>query len=288
LPTVGSSVDSTVFNYIRDLPPGDAGLMALPLDAAVLAHSAGALGGFADVRVIDASSRQVPYLVERVSEPLSLNLQVIPLKQLPPSLASSASKPSAYRISFPFEQLPSPRLVLTTSGRVFKRTIAVGVERQPSRHHRDPWIETLVTLTWTHVDQGAAAPAAIIPVPPVNARELLLIVEEGDNSQLPITGARVLLPSYRLRFFRERGAPLRLAYGRPDLAPPAYDLALLAPQVLGVTATEIEATDEQPAQSVASTAAIVSPRLFWAVLVVAVVVLLGLIARLLTKEQQAA
>src|SRR4029077_8151785 len=59
LPTVGSSVDSTVFTYIRDLPPGDAGLMALPLDAAVLAHSAGAPGGFADVRVIDASSRQV-------------------------------------------------------------------------------------------------------------------------------------------------------------------------------------------------------------------------------------
>ena len=286
-PTVGSSVDSSVFKYLRDLPAGDAGLMTLPLDEAVLAHSAGALGGFGDVRVIDASSRQVPYLVERMSEPLSLDLQLTPLKQLPPSLASSASKMSVYRISFPFEDLPSPRLVLTTSGRVFKRTLTVAAERQPGRHHRDPWIETLASFMWTHVDQDTAAPAATIPVPPPNTKELLLIVEEGDNSPLPITGARLLLPSYRLRFFRERGAPLRLAYGRPDLAPPTYDLALLAPQVLGVTAAEIEATGEQPSRSATATAAIVSPRLFWVTLVVAVVVLLGLIARLLTKEQRA-
>ena len=51
----------------------------------------------------------------------------------------------------------------------------------------------------------------------------------------------MLLPAYRLRFFREQGAALRLAYGRTDLAPPRYDLALLAPQLLGVAVTEIAA-----------------------------------------------
>src|SRR5262249_26988873 len=88
LPTVGSAVDATAFNYGGDLPAGDAGLTALSLDAAALAHSAGALGGFADVRVIDASSRQVPYLMERVSEPLSLDLKLAQMEQRPPSLAS--------------------------------------------------------------------------------------------------------------------------------------------------------------------------------------------------------
>ena len=114
-----------------------------------------------------------------------------------------------------------------------------------------------------------------------------MLVEEGDNTPLPITSARILLPAYRLRFFREPGATLRLAYGRQDLTPPSYDLALLAPQVLGVAATEVEAASEPAAQSAASSATLVSPLLFWAALVVAVIVLLGLIARLLRKEQPA-
>jgi hypothetical protein len=287
-PTAGSSVDPAGFSFIRNLPAGNAGLIALPLDAAVLAHSAGAFGNFADVRVIDPSSRQVPYLVERVSEPLSLDLQLTTLEKPPPPLASSAAKTSFYRIVFPYEQLPSSRLVLTTSGRVFRRSLAVAVERQPGRHHREPWVEPLASVTWAHADQDTAAPAATISVPPANARELLLIIDEGDNSPLQITSARVLLPSYQLRFFRAEGTPLRLAYGRRDLAAPTYDLALLAPQVLGVTATEIAASSEQASQEATATAAIVSPRFFWATLVIAVAVLLGLIARLVTKEQPAA
>jgi len=283
LPTIGSAVDASAFNYVRDLPAGEAGLTALSLDAAALAHSAGALGGFADVRVVDAASRQVPYLVERVSEPLSLDLTLAPLQQRPPALARSSM--SVYRITFPFEQLPSTRLVLSTSGRVFKRAITVAVERQPGRHHREAWLETLSNVIWTHVDQDTAAPDVTMQVPSVDTKDLLLIVEEGDNTPLPITNVRLLLPSYRLRFFRESGAQLRLAYGRRDLAPPAYDLALLAPQVLGVTAAEIDASRESASPSASTTAAVVSPRFFWVTLVVAVVVLLGLIGRLLTKEQ---
>jgi hypothetical protein len=286
LPTVGATVDATAFSYVRDLPAGDAGLTALSLDAAALAHSTGALGAFADVRVIDASSRQVPYLMERVSEPLSLDLKLTPLQQRPPALASRSSL-SVYRIAFPFEQLPSTRIVLSTSGRVFKRALTVAVERQPGRHHREAWLETLSTFFWTHVDQDTAAPDVTVPVPSVDTKDLLLIVEEGDNTQLPITGVRLLLPSYRLRFFRDSGAQLRLAYGRRDLAPPAYDLALLAPQVLGVTPVEIEAAGEPASRSPSTTAAVVSPRFFWVTLVVAVVVLLALIGRLLTKEQPA-
>jgi uncharacterized protein DUF3999 len=286
LPTVGSTVDASAFTYVRDLPAGAPGLTALSLDAAALAHSAGAFGGFADVRVIDASSRQVPYLIERASEPLSLDLKLTPLQQRPPALASRSSL-SVYRITFPFEHLPSTRIVLSTSGRVFKRALTVAVERQPGRHHRETWLETLSTFFWTHVDQDTAAPDVTVPVPSVDAKDLLLIVEEGDNAQLPITGVRLLLPSYRLRFFRDSSAQLRLAYGRRDLAPPAYDLTLLAPQVLGVTAVEIEAAGEPASRSVNATAAAVSPRFFWVTLVVAVVVLLVLIGRLLTKEQPA-
>jgi hypothetical protein len=284
LPTVGAAVDSAVFQYVRPIPPGDAGLIAVPLDAAVLSHSAGAVGNFADVRVIDASARQVPYLVERVSEPLSIDLSLERMSQAPGWLDAQTSKPSVYRVSWPFEHLPEPRLVITTSARVFERAITVGVEREPDRRHRDPWFEPLTRIAWAHTDQDHLAPALILPLPSADAKTLFVIVEEGDNSPLPLTAARILLPAYRLRLFREQGAALRLAYGRADLAPPRYDLALLAPQLLGVAVTEIAAGGEPLPRSTATSTALLSPRLFWAVLAVAVLVLLAMIVRLLKKE----
>ena len=71
--------------------------------------------------------------------------------------------------------------------------------------------------------------------------ELVLVVDEGDNAPLPLTKARLLLPSYRLRFFHAGGTPLRMVYGRDDLQPPQYDLALLAPRVMGAGAREVDA-----------------------------------------------
>ena len=111
------------------------------------------------------------------------------------------------------------------------------------------------------------------------------MIDEGDNSALPLTSARVLLPGYRLRFFRDRAASLRLAYGRTDLEPPRYDLALLAPRLLGAEAADVEAAAE-PALGPTATVALVSPRLFWTVLSIAVLVLVGLIVRLVKRDDQ--
>src|SRR5260370_38763233 len=113
---------------------------------------------------------------------------------------------------------------------------SVRANREPNGQRRDPWIEPLSAATWVPADQGTPAPAVTLSLPTVETRQLLVIVEEGDNSPLPIATVRLLLPSYRLRFFRESGASLRLAYGRVDLTPPRYDLALLAPQVFGTAA----------------------------------------------------
>ena len=94
------------------------------------------------------------------------------------------------------------------------------MEHAPERRRRDPWFETFATSNWTHGDQESPAPALTMAVRPFEARDVLVIVDEGDNSPLPITSARLLLPAYRLRLFRERDAALRLAYGRDDLSPP--------------------------------------------------------------------
>jgi hypothetical protein len=76
---------------------------------------------------------------------------------------------------------------------------------------------------------------------------------------------------------------LRVAYGRRDLTRPQYDLALLAPQVLGASAREVRLDAERAMSPAAAVSALVSPRLFWAALALAVVVLLGFIVRLLRQ-----
>jgi hypothetical protein len=118
-----------------------------------------------------------------------------------------------------------------------------------------------------------------MPLPSVDAAQVLMIVEEGDNTPLSISGARLLLPGYRMRLFREQGHPLRLAYGRTDLGPPSYDLALLAPRVFGVSAVEVAPGPEREGDA-GGAAAGFSPRLFWGILIGAVAVLVGLIVRL--------
>jgi len=64
-----------------------------------------------------------------------------------------------------------------------------------------------------------------------------------------------------------------------DLSPPEYDLALLAPQLLGVAATEV-VPDAEQITGPSSPTVLMSPQIFWGVLIAAVLVLLTLLVRL--------
>ena len=50
------------------------GLVALAIDAHALAYSRGPGLRFADIRLLDGANQQIPYLVERRNEPLSIDL----------------------------------------------------------------------------------------------------------------------------------------------------------------------------------------------------------------------
>ncbi|HKY22939.1 MAG TPA: hypothetical protein VJM31_17120 [Vicinamibacterales bacterium] len=288
MPTGGAAIDVSLFRFTRALPDGEAGLIAVPLDAAALAHSSGPQTDFADVRVVDANGRQVPYVVERRDEPLTLALALEPRSAptQPSHVLQSGGTTTYYRARLPMAGLPQGRLVLSTSARVFDRTVSVAVERPADRQRRDAWQEQIAIARWVHANRDTAAPALTLPLYSVDVAELLIAVAEGDNSPLPITSAQVLLPSYRLRLFRAERMPLRVVYGQTKLGPPSYDLALLAPQVLGVAAREVSLSQEQGASGGTNPAiaALVSPRVFWGVLVVAVMALLVLLARLLKRE----
>jgi hypothetical protein len=273
-------LDTSGFQYQRRLPEGPAELVTLPLDPAALAHSQGPRRRFADVRIVDDQNAQIPYLLEQRSELLALDLPISATRPRVPDLAKpSRGTLSFYRIDLPYENLPQPVLSLETSEQIFLRSIELGVQRQPDRRHKTEWFELLERTTWQHAIQGSPAPSLEIPFQRQKSRELLLVVEEGDNRPLPIRAARLRLPAWQLRFFRT-ASPLRLLYGRADLTEPRYDVALLSPSTMSGPSREISAA---PEVALSRPAALLSPQAFWIGLSVAVLVLLGLIVRLISS-----
>jgi hypothetical protein len=189
-----------------------------------------------------------------------------------------------YAVTLPYPNLPQQKLVLETTERVFQRQIRIGIEREPDRRHRDRWFQALGTATWRHADRMSAAPALSVDLQPVDTTTLMIVVDEGDNAALPITAARLLLPTYRVRFFQPESSALRLVYGRRDLGAPQYDLALLGPQVMGAPAAVATAAPDAEAEAAGSAtpgrSSVISPLTFWILLGGAVLVLLALIVRL--------
>src|SRR5207253_1993510 len=123
-------------------------------------------------RVIDSDSRQVPYLIERLAEPLSVDVKVEPVEKRPPGLESLTSA-TVYRLRWPHERLPASVLVLSTTLRIFKRQVIVAIERPVDRRHRDPWLEPLRTVTWAQTDPAQPPVAASVSLPSITAPELL-------------------------------------------------------------------------------------------------------------------
>lgn len=272
----GAPLDAGGFNYARAIPKG-VGLTAVRLDAAALAHSR-----IDDVRIVDDKGRQVPYLLEQLDEPIELALP--PLE--PTSASTSidargipgAASRTWYRLRLPYTGLPDASLRLGTSARVFTRDIGVIIRELPRDAAPGAGADRTAGATWTHSDPDTPAPLLDIPLTGrLRTDSLLVLVDDGDNSKLALEKPTLLLPSYRLRFFRQEGASLRLLYGKADLGAPRYDIELIAPRLLDAAAEEVTA-DPEPAGAVSF-----GPRakvVFWGVLGVVVVVLLLLIARL--------
>lgn len=279
MPDTGAPLDASGFRFRRPLPDVPAGLVALPLDASVLALSHGAGRLFEDVRIVNDTGQQIPYLLERQEEPLSLDLALQPFKGKAPELTGAESgSHSTYSVDLPYANLPNATLVLETSGRVFTRSVRAGAEHPADRNHRDAWFEPVATKSWTHAEQDTPAPALSLPLGTVRDQRVVVVIDEGDNRPLPITKARLLLPSYRLRFFHP-GKGLSVVYGREDVSLPRYDLALLSAHVMGAEAKEIAAATPPENETPGPVTSLLPPKYFWAGLVVAVVVILGVIVR---------
>lgn len=284
MPEVGAALAIDGFEHMRDIPPGRAGLVTVPLDAAVMAHSGVAPRRLTDLRIVDGSSRQVPYLVEKRDEPLAIDI-AIERRDLPAGLTPPAGRITSYAVSWAFPKLPEARLVVTTQARVFRRTISLN-RVEPAAERRPERLAEHDRATWVHADELTAAPAVSFALPESVDGAWFLIVEEGDNQPLPIAKATVLMPSYALRLFRPADASLRMIYGKDGVPSPRYDLQLLAPHVMGRVAEEIAIGPEERFAAATEPANVetLPPMLFWAVLGIAVLVLLAMVVKLMRRE----
>ena len=283
-PPLGAPLDPAAFRYARPLASDAAGLVQITLDAPALAHSRGQFGGFADLRILDASNRQVPYIIERGGAPVVIDVPITPVaspKAVEPYAGRGRS--SSYQLTLPVANLPVSYLTVDTTASVFTREVRIGMERAADRLHRDTWFDVVARAPWTHVDGQAGSASLTIELGFIHTNTPLLVIDEGDNAPLPISGASLTVPAYRVRFFNP-GGPLRLMYGRNDLTAPQYDLALLAGEISASSAREIvPAPETAPDDGVDARKPLISSLAFWIALAIAVVVLLGLIVRLVRK-----
>jgi hypothetical protein len=260
----GATVDRDQFRYERALPPARRGVTRLLLDADVLARSR----GLDDVRIVDASTRQVPYVVESSDAPLAVELAV--------KRSDGAAQTSSYALHLPYDHFPpGTRLVIRTDARVFDRNVTL---QRPPDDGRTRGQEIVASAGWRGSDPELAAPPLTFDVPSNETRELEVRVDEGDNAPIPVSSVSLLIPSSSLRFYHP-GTPLRLLYGNDRVAAPHYDLSLLAPRVLA-----------EPARDLGLSAALVPEegerngterKIFWVVIAAVTVMLLVVLARLI-------
>ncbi len=294
-PNAGPTLDPSVFKHTRtvaytlDGGQTGSGLVALPIDAHALAYSRGPSQRFADIRLLDGANQQIPYLVERRNEPLSIDLaftRPANLEALELKAPAGSRQRSVYVVRLPYANLPPSTLVVETSARVFQRTVRIGFDRAPDRHRRDAFFDVRASQTWRHADEQTASRPLTVGLDTMPETEILVVVDEGDNAPLPLTKARLLLPSYRMRFYHDGSPGVRLLYGRRDLQPPQYDLALLAPRVMGAAAREISAADDIGANINSAPPSLMraTSTIFWVALSICVLFLLALIVRLIRGQ----
>ena len=282
-PELGAPLDPSVFAIQRTIPYGPPGPVAVVVDPPALAHSRGPGEHFADVRILDSSNRQVPYVIEHRDEPFVVAL--VAERADPPATSPQSLKRSnwsRYRLTLPCANLPPAEIAIETSARVFQRGVQIAVLRPADRQSRSARLETIASTTWGHVTAEDPPNPLTLSVAPGNAFELWLSIDEGDNSALPITAVRLLLPSYRVRFYRPVRSSLLLVYGRNDLLAPRYDLALVSQDLMKAEAIEVIPSGER--QTTPARRSLVSPLQFWTFLSIAVAILLALIVRLTVRR----
>ncbi len=271
IPAAGGAIDPARWRHARKLTTVAGAVAALEIPPEVLAEAP----GLADLRLADGLT-QVPYVLDR--EWLERSAPVA-LTALP---SDRDSRISRHRLELPHPGLPLTDLVCTATGATFQRSVVLYEEGVPGEGGR----RAIAGSTWQRREAQPGATRFAIPLRAARRGPLVLEIDEGDNAPLPLVGCEIRWQSPRLLFKALPGQQLALLYGNAAAAPPRYDLALAADEMLAADArpaTLAAAVDPPRGAPALALPAGWGGGVFWGVLVLVVGVLVAVIARLLPE-----
>lgn len=186
-----------------------AGWLRIPLDRDVLAH---ARSDLADVRLVDAEDRQVPFVLRNTGREA-----LWPKAEFTREEEGSRS---LLRVPVGLDEAAVGTVRLKTSRGVFSRNVTIFRDRGAVT-------EPLRSVTWSGEEQGVELAIALNTVV---GEELLIQVENGDNAPLEIEDIALSYPEWEVRARVPEGS--RLVYGAARQGSPVYDLSLLSDELV--------------------------------------------------------
>ncbi len=204
----GATVNLARFKHTRPIV-ADAGWVRIPLDATVLGHARADLG---DVRVIDSEGRAVPFLLRSLGAELPVEVTGYTREEL--------GRHSQIRVPLLAPDAPLATLTLHTPASRFSRSVSI-------LRDRGRMTETVRSVQWGSDGVGSALAVSLYDR---FGAELLVDIDNGDNSPLPIDRIVVSAPAWELRTRIPEGGA-RLVYGAPGERAPQWDLGLLDQEV---------------------------------------------------------
>lgn len=270
----GAALDVSEWQFRKRVKISAAGAQEAELDLGVLAH---AQPGLADLRVLQGSN-QVPCLIERTS--IS--------RWLAPAVAATNEakdpKLSRWILRLPRAGLPLTRLTCVAQTPLFERSLSLDEELADERG--GAYRHVLGGASWKQTPERKSKDFALVLDSAPQSDRLFLATENGDNPPIELETFQMFYPATRLLFKARAGDELFLYYGNPRVAPPRYDLSLVADQLLAAEKNAASLSAEEQLKESAWRENLMPGRgglLFWGILAAVVVVLLLLIARLLPK-----
>jgi hypothetical protein len=129
---------------------------------------------------------------------------------------------SRFRVSLPAAHLPIVALELSVGGGHLSRNAwvlearLVGEQAQPQVIGKAQLVRVM--------QEGVAADALRIPISQPREPQLDLVIDDGDNPPLQLTGVTVVFAELPWIYFEAPGGVIAARYGDPRLAAPRYDL----------------------------------------------------------------
>ncbi len=264
LPPHGALVDLSAWRTRAaiDLPSG-VGVTYLSLDGT---------DAFDGLRVIDGTSREVPYLYEDTLHHAR--------QTLTPSVAQGGGKTVLTLANLTaFRQIDGIELTATGPD-YFRRNVSVV---ESVNDARGPIAErTLGSGIWERRPGQPAAPFALSVLAPGGAT-VTVRIDDGDNAALTLGAVSVERSVRRIDFVRASGDSLSLLTGNAAASAPSYDLSLLAAALLAAPA---DAAQLEPARDIAPPSS-GTPKWFWAAIIVAAFAVAAALARTLAAPKKA-